>query len=160
GLRRLVTTSVFTLGPTYATGMHMPDHLSMGSKVLHFEVPPGVHVYRSEVPSSSSFLRNGRIQYIKMHLHPYGQSVELYDETARKTVWKGMARNVPGRDVLAWTDHYGGGGDGLQIYKDHKYQVITTYDNTTRKPVDAMGNLRVYFEGTRPVSAIRQAPHD
>ncbi len=158
---------IMLLGQVRNDNPHISKHLSMKFTLTYFDdteaqklglvplvsttvntaptdVLPGKHIYTAQVPQHSLFMRNGNIYFIKMHLHPYGQSVELFDDTAQATVWKGTAENIPGRDALARTDAYSD-SQGLKIHKDHKYKVITTYNNTSGHVIDAMGVLRVYF---------------
>jgi len=46
--------------------------------------------------------------------------------------------------VLLDTEHYSS-SQGIQLVKDHQYELTTTYNNKTNKKVDAMGLLYMYY---------------
>ena len=55
----------------------------------HWMVPPGRHTYRAKVVAGELNLREPTtIHYATAHLHPYGESLELYDLTAQQSVLK------------------------------------------------------------------------
>lgn len=110
---------------------------------IHFYVPPGRHEYHQALVKQPA-LANTRIHFIKVHLHPYGESVELFDKTAKKSVWKGLAQMDPKRPVILSVESYSS-SEGLRVYSDHEYEVIGVYNNTTDHPVDAMALLRVQY---------------
>ena len=108
----------------------------------HWLVPPGRQVLRSDVVPGV-IQSDGLIHFIKIHLHPYGQSVTLVDKETGEEVWKGFAKNHPERAHLLSVDSYSS-GDGIPIFKDRAYELITVYDNPTNAPIDAMAVMRLY----------------
>ena len=114
--------------------------------VVHFDVPPGRHEYRSLIDKGSSFYLGGTIHYIKLHLHPYGESISLVDKTAGKTLWQGKVSTAAGRAALTDVDYYSS-AEGIVIDTTHDYEVVSVYNNTTNKLTDAMAVLRVYISG-------------
>ncbi|WP_373999449.1 hypothetical protein [Bdellovibrio bacteriovorus] len=116
-----------------------------GADPVHFIVPPGKHEYRWPLSQDMVSIRNnGVIRLIKLHLHPYGESVALYDKTAKKFVWKGTATQDSKRAVLLKTESYSS-TEGIKLNNQHSYEVVTTYNNTSKQTVDGMGVLRVYY---------------
>jgi hypothetical protein len=108
----------------------------------HWLVPPGRQVLRSDVsPGAIEF--NGTVHFIKIHLHPYGESVALIDKATGEEVWKGSARNHTERAHLLGVDFYSS-TTGIPIYGDHDYELVTVYDNPTDQPIDAMAVMRLY----------------
>jgi len=83
------------------------------------------------------------IHMIKLHLHPFGESVEIRDLTTMQTVWIGYAKAAAGRKALIDTPSYSD-QNGLRIYANHSYAVITKYHNTSHETIGGMGVLRVY----------------
>lgn len=79
-----------------------------------------------------------------MHLHPFGESISIKDLTTGKILWKGRAKNHPKIAKITEIDNYSD-PIGLTLYKNHHYELETLYNNTTNKPVDAMGALWVYY---------------
>ena len=120
--------------------MHPPAQ--MGTTTDHWLVPPGRQVLRSDVePGVIEF--DGLIHFMKLHLHPYGESVTLIDKTAGEEVWKGYAKNHPERAHLIDVDFYSS-TTGIPIYKDRDYELVTVYNNPTDHPIDAMAVMRLY----------------
>jgi len=109
----------------------------------HWMVPPGKHIYRSDV-KSGGIKSNGMIHFIKLHLHAYGQSMTLLDKTTGEEIWTGYAENHPeGKAHLLNTDYYTS-TEGMPVFENHQYELITVYDNPTDHDIDAMGVLRLY----------------
>lgn len=127
----------------------LPAGQGMEKSVVHFDVPPGRHEYRSILPKTSPIYMGGTIHYIKLHLHPYGLSVALVDKTAGKTLWKGEAKTVPGRGVLTDIDYYSS-ETGIPIDTTHEFEIVSVYDNTLDHVTDAMAVLRVYVADDLP----------
>jgi hypothetical protein len=110
----------------------------------HWVVPPGRQVLRSEVePGAIEF--DGMIHAIKVHLHPFGESIALIDKATGEEIWKGRATNHPNKSVpeLLNIESYSS-STGIPVYKDREYELVTIYDNTTDEAVDAMGVIRLY----------------
>ena len=103
------------------------------------------------IPRAIEF--DGLIHFIKIHLHPYGESVALIDKTTGQVVWKGNAINHPDRAQIVDIDSYSS-TTGIPIYKDRNYELVTTYNNPTAQTVDAMAVMRVFVEPVtdRPAS--------
>ena len=123
----------------------LPD--SMGGKsIVHFDVPPGRHEYASVVDKTSGLHAGGTVHYIKLHLHPYGESISLFDKTAGRALWTGNVKTRADRVLLTDVDYYSS-TDGIRIDPAHDYEVRTVYNNTTGSLIDAMAVLRVYMSG-------------
>ena len=117
----------------------------------HWLVPSGRQVVRSDV-KPGVIHSDGMIHFIKIHLHPYGESVSLIDKATGEEVWKGYARNHPERAHLLGVDSYSS-TTGIPIYKSRAYELITIYDNPTDQPIDAMAVMRLYVHPTGSPSA-------
>jgi hypothetical protein len=156
GIKELHLKTVSVIDPKYSRGSSGSVKPGNGKGKIeryprdpvHFDVPRGRHEYRTSLEQESynqKFSSNTVVHFIKLHLHPYGQSVELRDKTANKTVWKGYAKNAVGRPAILETEDYSS-AEGIKIFKDHDYEVITVYDNKSGKVIDAMAVLRIYAE--------------
>jgi hypothetical protein len=113
----------------------------------HWVVKPGREVSRANVTRWLNLHHDTTIHYISMHLHPFAESLELYDVTAKKTVWKGLARQREDRIGLEHVDYYSS-AEGLPLYKGHEYELISVYDNTSGVDQDAMAVLFLYLLDT------------
>lgn len=116
--------------------------LSDGQKAFgHWLVPPGRQVVR--MPISSIVPYDTTVHYIMMHLHPYAESMELRDSTTGESIWIGRAATDGAKPILLRTDFFSS-RKGKMLFKDHQYEVISTYHNPTQEPVDAMASLWIY----------------
>lgn len=129
----------------------LPDEKTMGKSMsparegfIHFNVPPGKHEYKTALEKDHPIYHGGTVHYIKLHLHPYGESITLMDTTTKTPVWKGHVDNATGRRALTDVDYYSS-TEGIKIDPTHKYEIISIYNNTTPKAVDAMAVLRLYL---------------
>ena len=84
------------------------------------------------------------LHYVAVHLHPFAESVELRDLTGGTTVYKSHARQVPGRIGLAEVEFLSS-AEGIPLYKDHQYEVVSVYDNTSGVDQDAMATMFLYL---------------
>ena len=84
------------------------------------------------------------IHYISVHLHPFAESLELRDLTTGKSVFKSMATNSTGSIGLDHVEFYSG-TEGIPLYKDHEYTLISVYDNDSGEQQDAMAVMFLYM---------------
>ena len=110
----------------------------------HWVVPPGREVSRGNVTRWLQLHHDTTVHYISMHLHPFAESLELYDVTAEESVYKADAKQWEGRIGLEHVDFYSSAA-GIPLYKDHEYEMITVYNNTTDKDSDAMAVMFLYL---------------
>jgi len=109
----------------------------------HWLVKPGREVNHTNV---TKFLRlpfDTTVHYIAVHLHPYAESLELRDITANKSLYLSKARAPEGKIGLDHVDHYSS-PEGIPLYVDHEYEMVSVYDNTTTEKVDSMAVMYLY----------------
>ena len=111
----------------------------------HWYVPPGRHVYRFQ-PGKNVFdiPFDTTVHYISPHLHPYAEWIEFKDLTTNQIIFHSQAENYSDRPILKRSEHFSS-EKGIPVYKDHEYEVICGYDNTTSSDVDAMCSVYLYF---------------
>ena len=85
-----------------------------------------------------------RIHYIAVHLHPFAESAELLDLTTGETVFKSEARPPLEGIGLAHVDSFSSPA-GLPVYKDHEYELVSVYNNTSGVPQDSMAVMSLYM---------------
>jgi hypothetical protein len=110
----------------------------------HWVVPPGRHEYHMLVTEQMQLPYDTTLHFIGVHVHPYSESLELRDLNTGETVWKSEQRNLTGRVGLEWIDYFSQ-EKGLPIYKDHDYELISVYDNTSGKDSDGMASMFLYY---------------
>lgn len=117
-----------------------------GSDVTyHWMVPPGRHTYRSKVVLGQLNLSEPTtLHYATAHLHPYGESLELYDLTAQQRVVKIDAEDYRDKVGVARMGEFQS-DKGIVITPTHQYELRAEYNNTTSTPSDAMAIMYLYL---------------
>lgn len=110
----------------------------------HWVVKPGREVNHTDVTQALSLPFDTTIHYINIHLHPFAQSLELRDTTTGRTVFKSRVTNPRGRIGLEEVESLSS-AEGLPVYKDHRYELISVYNNTSRVDQDAMATMFFYL---------------
>jgi hypothetical protein len=110
----------------------------------HWVVKPGRHEYKTLATERLAVPHDTTIHFIGIHVHPYSESLELKDLTTGKTVWKSFHQSYTQRNGVSWMDYYSS-EEGLPIYKDHDYELISVYNNPTDQDSDAMAQLMIYY---------------
>jgi hypothetical protein len=106
---------------------------------LYF-VPPG----RDEKQVTFSAPFDGEIHFLGTHVHPYGQSIELFNETRGERVWKGGRKKSPPADTKDAMEVYSS-QEGSPLHKGEKYRINAVYENPTNDPIDAMAGLFMLY---------------
>lgn len=110
----------------------------------HWVVKPGREVNRTDATRLIGVPYDTTAHYIAVHLHPFAESLELVDKTAKKTVFKSKARNYAEKIGLEHVE-YLSSAEGIPFYEDHEYELVSTYNNTTKEPQDSMAVMYIYL---------------
>jgi len=110
----------------------------------HWQVPPGREVNHSLVTRFMDIRYDTTIHYIAVHLHPFATSLELRDLTADSIVFRSNARapetGVGLEHVEAFSSE-----EGIPVYADHEYELVSVYQNTTDQTQDSMAVMFLYL---------------
>jgi len=121
----------------------------------HWVVPPGRQVNHTNVTRYMDLPFDTTVHYIAVHLHPFAESLELRDLTAGTSVYKSIARGIEGKIGLSNVDYFSS-VEGVRLYRDHEYELISVYDNTSTEQQDSMAVMYMYALDTEfrnPLSA-------
>lgn len=110
----------------------------------HWVVKPGRQVNRTLVTQALRLPYDTTVHFAVAHLHPFAESLELRDLTTGQTVLSARATN--------FSDHIGlssvetvSSPDGILLFKDHEYEVVSVYNNTTDVDQDSMAVFYLYL---------------
>lgn len=135
-------------GPGCAVGEKIKGHLLRDDTgqvfTSHWVVPPGRQVNRSLATESLALPFDTTIHYISVHLHPFAESLELRDRTTGETLFKAYVHPSKDRIGIDDIDSYSS-AEGIPVYKDHEYEMISIYDNPTDEDQDAMAVMFLYM---------------
>jgi cyclophilin family peptidyl-prolyl cis-trans isomerase len=106
----------------------------------HWVVPPGKQVNRSDATWFMALPFDGKLHMALAHLHPYAQSLTLRDTTTGTDIFKAVAKNPAKGIGLAHVDTLESDA-GIPMYRDHKYEIISVYDNPTQTNADSMASV-------------------
>ena len=110
----------------------------------HWVVPPGREERRTLVTTVINVPFPTTVHYVVAHLHPFAKSIELRDLTTGETVVRLEAEGPETGMGLARVETFSS-VEGVPVYPDRDYEVISVYDNTTDVNQDAMATLFIYF---------------
>lgn len=110
----------------------------------HWTVPPGHHVYQSDVTPQLNLPFDTTIHYATIHVHPFARGVELRDLTTGRAVLQLNSRDWTDRVGVAHVDEFKSIG-GIPIIRGHRYQLSVDYNNTSANNTDAMAILYLYL---------------
>jgi hypothetical protein len=110
----------------------------------HWVVPPGREVNHTRVTKLMDLPFDTTLHYVAVHLHPYAETLELKDVTTGTTVYKAKTRQADKGIGLAHVDFFSSEA-GVPLYKDHEYEMISTYNNTSNEPQDSMAVMNLYL---------------
>jgi len=111
----------------------------------HWVVKPGHEERHTLVTSMMRLPYDTRIHFIGVHLHPFAQSLELRDLKTGKTVFRSRARNPATGIGLDHVETFAS-REGLPVYKDHDYELVSVYQNRSSLEQDAMATMFFYLE--------------
>ncbi len=111
----------------------------------HWVVPPGRQTNHTRVTTLLDLPFDTTAHAIAVHLHPFAESLELRDLTAGRPVFTSRARQLPDRIGLAHVESYSS-ESGLPLFRDHEYELVSVYNNTTRENQDSMAVMTLYLQ--------------
>lgn len=106
-------------------------------------VEPGRQVNHSRVTDQLDLPWDAAVHYIAVHLHPFAESLELRDVTTGESVFKSKTRQADAGIGLADVEYFSS-PEGIQLKKDHEYELTSIYNNTTSKATDSMAVMYLY----------------
>lgn len=106
----------------------------------HWIVPPGKQVNHSDITWFMNLQFDTRLRYAAVHLHPFARSLEIRDMTTGKTVFLAKADNPSAGIGLTHVDEISS-AEGVLLHHDHKYSLISSYDNPTSANADSMASV-------------------
>ena len=110
----------------------------------HWVVKPGREVNHTRVTDIMDLPFDTRLHYVAVHLHPFAESMELRDLTTGKSVYKAMTSQAKKGVGLEHVDFFSS-EVGVPLFKDHEYEVVSVYNNTSGEDQDSMAVLNLYM---------------
>jgi hypothetical protein len=121
----------------------------------HWVVPPGRQVNHSDITWFMALPYDTVLHYAAVHLHPFAESLTLRDLTTDETVFASKAQGPRKGVGLTHVDTFSS-QKGIPLYKNHKYELISVYENPTKHTYDSMASIFLGLEDPefeRPTAA-------
>ena len=117
-----------------------------GHKVTgHWVVPPGHQVNHSDITWFMGLPMNSSLHWAAAHLHPFAQSLTIRDTTTGETIFEVKATGPKDKIGLDHVETFTS-EKGVPMYRDHKYELISVYDNPTQQNADSMASAFLALE--------------
>ncbi|MFI5148741.1 MAG: hypothetical protein ACHQRM_03345 [Bacteroidia bacterium] len=113
-----------------------------GHWVFH---PGGPEVLHTDVTQMLGLEYDTPLHFISVHVHPFCESLELIDKTENKSIYKAGVQNASAKIGMDHID-YLVSAEGVIMHKNHRYELVSTYHNTTQSDQTAMAVMFLYLE--------------
>lgn len=124
---------------------------STGSRFSgHWVIPPGRHEYKMLATRYMNIPYDTTAHYIAAHVHPFCEFIEMRDLTANKTVFRSNIKAPEGRIGIDHLETFSS-EEGIPVYKDHEYELVTAYNNTSGVDQDSMAVMYLYLLDKDPI---------
>ncbi len=136
-------------GPSCLIGARAPQAMSSSADYVdpagrhltgHWIVPPGRQVNASDITWFLNLPFDTRLHYAAVHLHPFAESLAVRDGTTGEMVLTSKATNPQSGIGLTHVDTFSS-IEGAPLHKDHQYELISVYNNTTQSNADSMASV-------------------
>ena len=115
-----------------------------GEVTLHWMVPPGRHIYRTDVTDQLKLGFETTIHYVTGHLHPFGELITVRNKTTDQMLFEIKSQDHPEKKSVTLMEEFKLEA-GIPVNPQDEYELVITYNNPTDKPTDAMGIVYLYL---------------
>ncbi len=114
----------------YSESNYDPYQDKYGRKYTgHWKIPYGEETLTTDVTQMLDLQEDTRIHMISVHLHPFGEKLELWDKTENKLLYS--AHVEPKDSLLGFKKiNFYSNKEGIPVFKDHQYILSSTYNCT------------------------------
>ncbi len=110
----------------------------------HWIVKPGREENHTRVTNQLRLQHDTTLHYAAIHLHPYATSLQMRDLTTDEVVFEVKGKSAEDRIALEHVEHVSS-VEGLPLYKDHEYEIVSVYENFSGEDQDAMATVFMYI---------------
>ena len=130
----------------YEEGQHNPYRDKYGREYTgHWELPLGEESLRTDVTKMLDLEEDTKIHFIGVHLHPFAEKLSLWDTTEDKLLYESTVEKDSANFSFNKI-HYYSDQKGIAVYKDHHYELRSTYHCTDSSAVHtAMAVMYLYL---------------
>lgn len=130
------------------SGVTIVEDPEGNKSAAHWSLGQGREESRTDITWQLSLSADTTLHYAFAHVHPFCESIELRDLTEGVSLLKLETRQSSGKIGLSSVDHFSS-QEGLPLLKDHRYELVSVYNNTSDEPQDAMADLFVFLRDNK-----------
>jgi cyclophilin family peptidyl-prolyl cis-trans isomerase len=136
-------------GATCLVGQRAPNAAGMAADYTdphgrhltgHWVVPPGRQTNHSDITWFMQLPYDTKLHYVAVHVHPFAESLTIRDVTTGKNIFTANVKNPKNKVGLDHVDEFVS-LDGVKMFKTHKYELLSVYNNPTNENVDSMASM-------------------
>jgi len=110
----------------------------------HWVIKPGKEERHMRVTDWLNIPYDTTLHYVSLHVHPFAEKMILKDLTTGKTVFTSIMKGPKKGIGINYIKDFSS-KKGIPIYKDHEYDMVSFYDNTSGVDQDAMATMFLYL---------------
>lgn len=127
-------------------GIFDPFHDQYGREFTgHWKFNPGKEVLVTNVSKMININRVKKAYYVSVHVHPFCESLSLYDATTKDTIINAHAKSFTQKIGLEFIQQFTF-ENGLSFYPSHQYKLVSYYNNPTKDIHTAMATMYLYMD--------------
>ncbi|MDO5981803.1 hypothetical protein [Flavivirga spongiicola] len=110
----------------------------------HWVIFPGEAIYKTDITEQLQLSENTTLHLIATHLHPFSETLSFRDKTIDSTLFVSKAKNYINKIGLEEVTYFSG-EKGIELYSDHKYELVLKTNNTSNINQDMMASMFMFL---------------
>ena len=106
----------------------------------HWVVFPGQWTFTNDITEQLAIKDTVSLHHIATHLHPFAETLSLYDGNTGELIFKARATNLKDRVGLEDITEFSS-KEGVMLYPGHNYELKLEVNNTSGKKQDMMASM-------------------
>lgn len=109
----------------------------------HWKIAPGKEEMRFNATKLLNLQADKTLYYASAHVHPYCEYLELRDITKNELVFRTEMKSIANKIGLEYITDFTS-NKGVELFKDHEYELVSYYNNTSTDTLSAMSVVYLY----------------
>jgi len=110
----------------------------------HWKIVPGKEKAHFNATKMLNLKEDKLLYYATAHVHPYCEYLELRDINEDKVVFRTETKGVKDKIGLELISEFTS-KEGVKLFKDHEYELVSLYNNTSEDTLSAMSVVYLYL---------------
>lgn len=110
----------------------------------HWVIFEGKQTFKYDVSQQLALKDSTSLHHIATHLHPFAESLTLYDKTTQTSIFVSESTNYKDKIGLKKVTYFSD-STGIMLYPEHDYELILKTNNTTGQNQDMMASMALFL---------------